>query len=436
MFVQNLHDFGHIVIDKMMLFNFSFNLLNLIIFICIVWSNQQIPNEHLVTPPIQNQQQQEEIIMAIVVEPGRIECIYQPIINLKYYSFEIDYQVIEGGDNDITFTLKSPSGIIIVSEQKKTDGSHKISLDEQNNGRGDYAICFDNSFSYSSEKRIIIFFEIFLLDKEGNYLSDYDMKLSAKDSGLLTEQFETFNRVTTKVKGNLNEIERMQSQFRAIEARDRFSIEVAFERINFWSAINLFCLIFASCVQVYMVRSLLEDSRMGNFIRHGKFKLFFCWFGKEKKSIMDISEQLKIKGNECFKQKLYNKSIHFYTLAIEANPENSVIWSNRAQAYLNLHKPEKAYMDACGSLQKELNSKALFRRSIALNKLGLNQHSLNDLNKCLKINKENNKEIKELIKNLLEKKNLNIVDLTVFQKPEQLQSKNPLIKMELKEINK
>nr|CAD2198807.1 unnamed protein product [Meloidogyne enterolobii] len=98
------------------------------------------------------------------------------------------------------------------------------------------------------------------------------MKLSAKDSGLLAEQFETFSRVTNKVKGNLNEIERMQSQFRAVEARDRSSIEVAFERINFWSGINLFCLIFASCVQVYMVRSLLEDSRMGNFIRHGKFK--------------------------------------------------------------------------------------------------------------------------------------------------------------------
>uniref|UniRef100_A0A914P1K8 Uncharacterized protein n=1 Tax=Meloidogyne incognita TaxID=6306 RepID=A0A914P1K8_MELIC len=61
---------------------------------------------------------------------------------------------------------------------------------------------------------------------DGNYLSDYDMKLSAKDSGLLAEQFETFSRVTNKVKGNLNEIERMQSQFRAVEARDRSSIEV------------------------------------------------------------------------------------------------------------------------------------------------------------------------------------------------------------------
>nr|CAD2177825.1 unnamed protein product [Meloidogyne enterolobii]CAD2208245.1 unnamed protein product [Meloidogyne enterolobii] len=249
----------------MWLFNY-FSLLILFIFNC--WGDQQLPES--VTPPIQTPPQQEEIIMAIFVPAGKVECIYQPIVNLKYNSFEVDYQVIEGGENDISFILKSPSGIIIASEQQKTDGSHKIILDEPNHGRGDYAFCFDNSFSYSSDKRV--FFEIFLLDKDGNYLSDYDMKLSAKDSGLLAEQFETFSRVTNKVKGNLNEIERMQSQFRAVEARDRSSIEVAFERINFWSGINLFCLIFASCVQVYMVRSLLEDSRMGNFIRHGKFK--------------------------------------------------------------------------------------------------------------------------------------------------------------------
>nr|CAD2208246.1 unnamed protein product [Meloidogyne enterolobii] len=117
---------------------------------------------------------------------------------------------------------------------------------------------------------------------------------------------------------------------------------------------------------------------------------------------MDISEQLKIKGNECFKQKLYNKSIHFYTLAIESNPENSILWSNRAQTYLNLHKPEKAYMDACGALQKEFNSKSLFRRAIALNKIGLNKKAYFDLKRCFELNKEN-KEIKELIKNLKEK---------------------------------
>jgi len=91
-----------------------------------------------------------------------------------------------------------------------------------------------------------VFFEIFLLDKDGNYLSDYDLKMSKEGYGLLAEQLENFNvcwgeennkkivykwesfqRVTNKVKSNLNEIERVQSQFRAIESRDRSSLEVS-----------------------------------------------------------------------------------------------------------------------------------------------------------------------------------------------------------------
>jgi len=162
----------------MWLFNY-FSLLILFIFNC--WGDQQLPES--VTPPIQTPPQQEEIIMAIFVPAGKVECIYQPIVNLKYNSFEVDYQVlfkifftyfsikvIEGGENDISFILKSPSGIIIASEQQKTDGSHKyfllkinlknifrIVLDEPNHGRGDYAFCFDNSFSYSSDKRVYIF---------------------------------------------------------------------------------------------------------------------------------------------------------------------------------------------------------------------------------------------------------------------------------------
>jgi hypothetical protein len=68
---------------------------------------------------------------------------------------------------------------------------YRISLDEPQNGRGDYAICFDNTFSYNSAKRI--FFEIFLLDKDGNYLSDYNKKIARQGYGLLVEQLENFD---------------------------------------------------------------------------------------------------------------------------------------------------------------------------------------------------------------------------------------------------
>uniref|UniRef100_A0A183CIS5 GOLD domain-containing protein n=1 Tax=Globodera pallida TaxID=36090 RepID=A0A183CIS5_GLOPA len=221
------------------------------------------------TPPTTSafsfvEQNEEEIVMAVVVEAGRLDCVYQTIAAPKFQSFE----VVKGGEHDITFSVKSPAGFMIANDQRKSDGTHRFVLDEPQHGRGDYALCFDNTFSYTNSKRV--FFEIYLLDKDGNYLSDNDLKVIQRKDGLLEEHFEVFNRVTTKVKGNLNEIERVQAQFRAIEARDRFIMETAFERINFWSLVHLFCLLFAAGVQVFMLRSLfIDDSLVGRFV--GKF---------------------------------------------------------------------------------------------------------------------------------------------------------------------
>ena len=86
----------------------------------------------------------------------------------------------------------------------------KVVVDEAENGRGDYTFCFDNTYSYTSSRKRI-FFEIFLLDKDGNYLNDYDLKVLGNDERFATElQLSSFQRATTKVKNNLNEIERLQ----------------------------------------------------------------------------------------------------------------------------------------------------------------------------------------------------------------------------------
>lgn len=40
-----------------------------------------------------NNRQQEEVVMAIMVESGRVECVYQKVELQKYQYFEVDYQV-------------------------------------------------------------------------------------------------------------------------------------------------------------------------------------------------------------------------------------------------------------------------------------------------------------------------------------------------------
>ncbi|KAE9550710.1 hypothetical protein FO519_006076 [Halicephalobus sp. NKZ332] len=212
--------------------------------------------------------QQEEFILAVVVDPGKIECFFQDLTNPKHVAFEVDYQVTDGGEHDINFFIRNPSGVNVVRDERKTDANHRI--DVLQNGRGDYAVCFDNSFSIQTKKTV--FMEMYLLDEKGNYLNSYDVFAdNNKARQMLSMQLSDFDRITTKVKSNLNRIEQLQAQLRAVESRDRSTMESNFERVNRWSVINLFVMLFVSGIQLYLIRTLFEDnSKVGKFIRSGK----------------------------------------------------------------------------------------------------------------------------------------------------------------------
>ena len=51
---------------------------------------------------------------------------------------------------DIIFQVLSPSGALLVNDEKKTDEVHSVQAAEN----GVYAFCFDNSFSTLAEKMV------------------------------------------------------------------------------------------------------------------------------------------------------------------------------------------------------------------------------------------------------------------------------------------
>lgn len=63
------------------------------------------------------------------------------------------------------------------------------------------------------------------------------------------------------VKSRLVKSVQIQTLLRAFEARDRNIQESNFDRVNFWSIVNLAVMMLVSAVQVYLVRSLFEDKR-------------------------------------------------------------------------------------------------------------------------------------------------------------------------------
>uniref|UniRef100_A0A671MQX8 Transmembrane p24 trafficking protein 5 n=1 Tax=Sinocyclocheilus anshuiensis TaxID=1608454 RepID=A0A671MQX8_9TELE len=179
---------------------------------------------------------------------GRKECFFQTM--KKDASLEIEYQVLDGASLDVDFYLQSPSGHVIATDYRKSDGVHAVETEE-----GDYMFCFDNTFSAVSEK--VIFFEL-ILDNMGDGEESEDWKAYVQGADLLDMKLEDIMvRKTLLDESSLQ----IQALLRAFEARDRNLQESNYERVNLWSCTNLVVMVIVSGVQVYLLRSLFDDKR-------------------------------------------------------------------------------------------------------------------------------------------------------------------------------
>lgn len=85
--------------------------------------------------------------------------------------------------------------------------------------------------------------------------------LKHSDSFNLTHVSPLLQDTINSVKARLGKSVQIQTLLRAFEARDRNLQESNFDRVNFWSVVNLTVMVLVSAVQVYLVRSLFEDKR-------------------------------------------------------------------------------------------------------------------------------------------------------------------------------
>lgn len=60
----------------------------------------------------------------------------------------------------------------------------------------------------------------------------------------------------------------------------------------------------------------------------------FCRHKTEKKALPPVVESLKKKANACFEKEQYTKAIILYNQAIARAPQASMLYGNRAAAYM------------------------------------------------------------------------------------------------------
>ncbi|XP_037325397.1 transmembrane emp24 domain-containing protein 5 [Pungitius pungitius] len=183
---------------------------------------------------------------------GRRECFFQTMKSDA--SLEIEYQILDGSGLDVDFVITSPSGQVVFSDYHKSDGVHTV-VDTED---GDYMFCFDNTFSAVSEK--LVFFELVLDNMEQDEEVD-DWKEYVQGTDVLDMKLEDIMDTINNVKARLGKSVHIQTMLRAFEARDRNIQESNFDRVNFWSVVNVVVMTMISALQVYLVRSLFEDKR-------------------------------------------------------------------------------------------------------------------------------------------------------------------------------
>jgi tetratricopeptide (TPR) repeat protein len=79
------------------------------------------------------------------------------------------------------------------------------------------------------------------------------------------------------------------------------------------------------------------------------------------------AEEMKAKGNDEFKKGNHAKAIEYYTYATELDPNNSLMYTNRSNAYYQMKNWEKSARDARKAIEKDSkNVKGYYRLGMAL----------------------------------------------------------------------
>lgn len=190
----------------------------------------------------------------IKVHAGKRDCYFEEISIDQ--PFEFEYQVIDGGDLDITFQMISPTGKVIATDIRKEDGVHTVETPVE----GAYQFCFDNGFSRMTDK--VVFFEIFTDDNfdYDDYDDDWKAQIKPDDSGLLEDRVNEIQTALSRMKLNMAKTSQIQNLLRAFEAKDRNLIEANKTRVDSWSLIHLSVMVGTAFLQVYLLRNMFRHT--------------------------------------------------------------------------------------------------------------------------------------------------------------------------------
>lgn len=158
--------------------------------------------------------------------------------------FDIDFQVIAGGNYDVDCFVTDPMNNMLYQERKKQydSFSHTTTM------KGEYKVCFSNEFSTFSHKTVYLDFRT----------GEDDRLLPDMNRATALTQMES---ACLSIHEILKVVSDSQTWYRLREAQDRLRAEDLNERVHIWS-IGETIILFVVCIgQVLMLKSFFNDKK-------------------------------------------------------------------------------------------------------------------------------------------------------------------------------
>ncbi|XP_059386023.1 transmembrane emp24 domain-containing protein 3 [Carassius carassius] len=170
------------------------------------------------------------------------QCFYEDLE--QGTKFEIDFQVIAGGNYDVDCFVTDPLNNMLYQERKKQydSFSHTTSM------KGVYTVCFSNEFSTFSHKIVYLDFRT----------GDDDRLMPDMNRATALTQMES---ACLSIHEILKVVSDSQTWYRLREAQDRIRAEDLNVRVHFWS-IGEAIILFVVCIgQVLMLKSFFNEKK-------------------------------------------------------------------------------------------------------------------------------------------------------------------------------
>jgi len=170
------------------------------------------------------------------------QCFYEELE--EDVKFDIDFQVISGGNYDVDCFVTDPQDVTLYNEKKKQydSFSHTTAM------RGTYKVCFSNEFSTFTHK--IVYLEFRHGDEE-------PLLPGMSRTSALTQLEST----SVSIHEILKVVTESQNWHRLREAHDRTKAEHLLERVTYWSIGETVLLFVIGIGQVILLRSFFTDKK-------------------------------------------------------------------------------------------------------------------------------------------------------------------------------